>query len=79
MSRPTLQWLFLRFVSPIIVVGAVVVAARGRPFFELFGLLVWTLFAVHLLCTFTFKKTHLLDTGSFFLPHFRLCFHRKCK
>jgi hypothetical protein len=61
-----LRWLALRFVVPIIVGGTLVAATRGRPFFDIFGSLVWTLLGVHLLCTFSLRNRHALDTGSFF-------------
>ncbi|MBM84016.1 MAG: hypothetical protein CMJ78_25970 [Planctomycetaceae bacterium] len=67
MSQLTRQWLALRFVAPIVIGCVLLTNTRGRPFFDVFGPLVWTLFAVHVLCTFSFKRTHVLDTGAFFI------------
>ena len=72
MSPVIRQWVAFRAVAPIIIGGAVAKATHGHPFFDVFGPLAWTLFTVHLLCTFSFKKTHVLDTGAFFILIF-LC------
>lgn len=60
-----LQWIALRLVAPVFVGAAVVAVTWGRPYFDIFGPLVWSLFVVHLVSTFSFKKTHVLDTGAF--------------
>jgi len=56
----------LRLIVPLAITGAVIHVTRGNRFFDIFGPLVWSLFATHLVATFAFTRTHLLDTGSFF-------------
>ncbi len=59
-------WLALRLIVPLAITGAVIHVTRGNRYFDIFGPLVWSLFATHLVQTFAFTRTHLLDTGSFF-------------
>ena len=61
-----LRWLALRLIAPLTISAAVIQVTRGNRYFDIFGPLVWSLFATHLVATFAFTRTHLLDTGSFF-------------
>ncbi|MCA9025854.1 MAG: hypothetical protein KDA86_11665 [Planctomycetaceae bacterium] len=60
------MWVFLRVLVPVLVAGVMVYLTRGHRFFDIFGPLVWTLFVTHLVGTFAFGRSHVLDTGSFF-------------
>lgn len=66
MSRPQAKWVVLRFIAPLAVGSAVTVATWGDRYFDVLTALLWSLFIVHVLATFAFSRTHLLDTGSFF-------------
>ncbi len=59
------RWIGLRVVAPIALSAVIVAATFGSPFFDVFGPLVWTLFVLHLLATFAFPRSHVLDTGAF--------------
>jgi hypothetical protein len=60
------KWVLLRLIAPLAVGGAVTVATWGHRYFDVLTPLAWSLFIVHALVTFAFRRTHLLDTGSFF-------------
>lgn len=60
------KWVLLRLIAPLAVGGAVTVATWGNRYFDVLTPLAWSLFIVHVLATFAFRRTHLLDTGSFF-------------
>ena len=59
------RWIGLRVVAPIALSAVMVAATFGSPFFDVFGPLIWTLFVLHLLATFAFPRSHVLDTGAF--------------
>jgi len=65
-ERERFKWLAMRFAAPLIITAAIIRATQGYNFFDIFGPLVWSLLATHLVATFAFSRTHLLDTGSFF-------------
>ncbi|MBL8815489.1 MAG: hypothetical protein JNL58_05635 [Planctomyces sp.] len=65
-SVQALKWLALRLVAPLILTALIIRVTLGDHYFNIFGPLVWTLFTTHILATFVFTRTHLLDTGSFF-------------
>lgn len=61
------RWIGLRVVAPLALSAVMVAATFGSPFFDVFGPLVWSLFVLHLLATFAFPRSHVLDTGAFVL------------
>ena len=67
-----LSWLIWRVVLPLAITAVVVYFTWGRPFFDVNSALLWTAFIAHLVVTLTFRRTHVLDTGSFvcLLPFF---------
>ncbi len=59
------RWIGFRVVAPIAVSAVMVAATFGSPSGDVYGPLVWTLFVLHLLATFAFPRSHVLDTGAF--------------
>ena len=56
-----MRWIGLRVVAPIALSAVMVAATFGSPFFDVWGPLVWTLFVLHLLATFAFPRSHVLE------------------
>lgn len=61
-----LRWLILRVALPLLITAVVTYVMWGKPFFHVNSALLWTTFIAHILVTVTFRRTHVLDTGSFF-------------
>ena len=60
------RWILLRLVAPLLIGIAVLYATRNEYYSRVLGPLAWTLFVTHLVATFAFARSHILDTASFF-------------
>ncbi|MBL8814506.1 MAG: hypothetical protein JNL58_00645 [Planctomyces sp.] len=58
------RWLIWRIALPLLVIGTITCTMWGTRYEGVFGVLAWVGFVIHLAVTWTFSKTHALDTGS---------------
>jgi hypothetical protein len=61
-----LRWFILRMALPATITAVVTWLMWGGAFFNISFALLWSTFIAHILVTVAFRRTHVLDTGSFF-------------